>query len=173
MAKEFNFKTLRLIQDNIPIITGPFTKNSFFKNGPVKLRFRDNFEKCILSVAPEIVPAFNGELMRIKLRDGMFNSEILEEFGDLKLFTIEEYTAVIRHLILKQLEGQSGLLLTNGHPNVFFIRLEDGRVINSNACWYTYATPPPGEWNLYSYGSVAGSWHNSSLIFSHQIYDVK
>jgi hypothetical protein len=167
MTDKLNLNILRLVHDDIVIITEPFAKTPFFKNGPVQLSFpsrsggRNGFEGWIIPEIPEIVPVFDGKLIKTRLSESIFNLEILKEIGDLQPFTVGEFAAIIRDLLSKQPKGKDGLLLTNGHSNVFYVRLKDGRVVAVNACWYSNFH----EWALYAYSLIALSWPVSTCVF--------
>jgi len=154
---------LRLIADGITIVTQPFKKDSFFtKNGPVKLYFWDTFTNWILKAIPNEIPAFEGILSQTELTKSMNDSEILNELNNPKPFTIPEFVAILRDLLTKQVNGESGRLLTNGYANIFYVQLADGRVVVVYASWVALGR----GWYLHANGVGDDRWNDGNRVFS-------
>lgn len=167
-----DLKHLKLITDNIAVKTDSFSKDSFFKNGPVKLRFKDNFNKLILETIPKTVPAFEGVLRKTQLKESMYDSEILGELGHPQPLIVSEFAAIIRELLLKQPDGEDGFL-NNGYANVlhsvcyanvFYVKLEDESVVAVGVFWF----PGVHDWMLDVSGLNldGGRWNVGGCVFS-------
>lgn len=164
-AKKLALKALKLVTDNIQITTEPFTKNSFFKkNGPVvKLYFHSNFEEWILNAIPDVIPAFTSTLTKTQLTTSMWDSQILAELQNPKPFTITEFAAILRDLLTRQSNGEDGTLLTNGSKNIFYIQLENGRVVIGRVRWFFGGR----GWECFADRLDADDlWHGSGCVFS-------
>ncbi len=162
-AKKLTLKYLKLIADNITVKTDNFSKDSFFKeNGPVKLYFGSNFRNWILKAMPDEIPAFEGALLKTQLVKYMCDSEILAELGNPKPFTISEFSAIIRELFLKQPNGEGGIFLNNGYANIFFIQLENGRVVAVRVRWDS----DDREWCLGVDDLYDDRWFGGYCVFS-------
>ena len=102
----------------------------------IKLWMSENFQKKFLGKIEENVEAAT---LRIhKLLQGSRDPEIIggqEETTLYHLFT----------LLMKQAGGESGLLLTNGRANIFFIRDINGEL------WAVYMRWSSGDWCLLAY----------------------
>ncbi len=155
-------KYLKPITNSIPIATQPFQRDSFFKNGPVKLYLWDSFKDLILKAIPDLVPAFQGNLRSTQLSKNMYDSEILTELGHPKPFSLLEFTAILSHLLMKQPEGEEGKLLVNGYATIFYVELEDGRVVAVYAGWRAGAR----AWSLRAFAFGAGFWYGGDRVFS-------
>jgi hypothetical protein len=162
-AKKFVLKSLKVVVDNIFLKTDSFSKNSFFdKSGSVKLYFGSNFSNWILEDIPDVIPAFEGNLLKTQLTKYMYDSEILDELGQPRLFTISEFSAIIRDLLLKQPDGEDGILLNNGYANIFFIQLKNGRVVAVHVHWFSDCR----EWGLNARGLGGDRWFDGICVFS-------
>lgn len=129
-------KSLKLIEDGIAVVGEVFKKSSFFTaDGSVKLWFGDNFKKWILSAIPDSIPAFQGKLLKNQLTEYMYDSAILKELGQPNPFTVGEFAAIIRDLLSKQPKGEGGTLVVNNYTNIFYVQLEDGRVVAVSVRW--------------------------------------
>ncbi|MFH0806701.1 MAG: hypothetical protein V1885_03195 [Candidatus Brennerbacteria bacterium] len=163
-AKKLTLKSLKPLTDGIEIAAELFAKDSFWKqNGPVKLYFWDNFTSWILSAMPETIPAFHGTLAKFELTRSMYDSEILSELGQPIPFTIGEFAALIRDLLTKQPKGEDGLLLANGYVNIFYVKLDDKRVVAVDVCWGS----DDRRWRCYARALGArGRWSDGYCVFS-------
>ncbi len=154
---------LKLIADDIAIATESFTKNSFFEeNGPVRLYFGSNFRSWVLSAIPDIVPAFEGKLTKFQLTKAITDSEIIAELGDPVPFTPTEFAALISELLKKQANGETGPLLTNGYVNIFYVKLEDGRVVAADLIWSSVNR----NWHLGTHDFGGDRWDDGLCVFS-------
>lgn len=129
MLKEGS-KFLELIADNIAIATEPFTKRSFWTttDGPVKL-YPDSgdFGRLLFDVMPAVIPGFHGTLKKIRVTKQTWDLSIRRELGNPTPFTIDEVSAILSAMLLKQAHGERGDLETT-RINNFHMRLEDERV---------------------------------------------
>ena len=153
---------LKFIAETIEISISSFTKSSFFKtDGPVRLWFGDNFKSWILPAIPEEIPGFEGKLTQTQLTKDMTDSEIKQGLGQPESLTPTEFAAVIRHLIERQPQGEAGTLLTNGYANIFYVKLEDERVVAVRAHWDSdYRGWGLGADDLGDFG-----WRGGSCVF--------
>jgi hypothetical protein len=162
-AKKFALKSLKLITGGIAIVTESFTKDSFFtKNGPVKLYFWDNFTNLILAAMPETIPAFQGKLLKTQLTEYMYDSAIVKELGWPNQFTVGEFAAIIRDLLTKQPNGEDGTLLNNGYANIFYVQLEDSRMVAVDVRWHSDIR----GWGLNAIGLDDFRWFDGFCVFS-------
>ncbi len=159
--KALVLKHLSLVQEYIRIISEPFSKSSFFSNGP-RLYFWDNFKNWVLSEIPDMIPTFQGTLSKYKLTKNMYDKEILEELGNPTPFTIGEFAGIMKDLISKQPNGKDGDLLTNGYANIFYVKLADGRVVAVNLRWHSVNR----EWNCSADDLDVGQWDEGYCVFS-------
>lgn len=161
-GKRLSLNHLKLIADNIAIKTDSFSKDSFFKNGPVKLYFWDGFKNQILKAIPDSISAFEGVLRKTQLTKSMFDLEILAELNNPQPFTASEFAAVIRELLSKQPKGENGQLLNNSYANIFYVKLEDARVVAVRVYWGSGVR----GWILRVCGLDGDGWDGGSCVFS-------
>ena len=159
-ARNLTLKHLEIIA-NIAVKTDVFVKDSFFKNGPVELNFWKDFSSLILNPMPEEIPAFEGSLLKTRLKKKMYDSEILSELRNSKPLTITEFAAVIENLLRKQPNGETGHLVNNTYANVFYVQLENKRVVTARVGRY----PGSHKWGL-SVNGLVGWWFNGDCVFS-------
>lgn len=162
-GKRLSLKYLKLITNNIAVKTDSFSKDSFFKKGPVKLCFGTNFNKLILKAIPETVLVFEGFLRKTQLTKNMFDSEILAELNNSQPFTVSEFAAIICELLSRQPKGEDGQLLNKNCANIFYVKLEDGRVVAVDVYW---AVCYDRKWSLDAFG-LGDVWQNHGYcVFS-------
>ncbi len=159
-AKNLALKHLEVIA-NIAVKTDVFVKDSFFKNGPVELNFWADFTNWIFNPMPEEIPAFEGGILKTRLRKKLYDCEILNELRNPKPFRIWEFSAIIKFLLLKQPNGETGHLVNNTYANVFYVQLENNRVVTARVGQY----PGSQKWGFGANGLV-GWWFNGDCIFS-------
>lgn len=136
------------VADIIEIETRPFSKKLFFdENNPIKCDSLWSwpagcaFDNWIFKDIPNTAPAFKGILLKTlktRLRDRIYDTEILNELGNPKLFTIKEFFAIISCLLYRQFKGQNGLLLNDGSNNIFHFKLKDLNLA-AHLRWYPEA----------------------------------
>lgn len=173
-SAKFVLKHLKLIANNIAVSVPAFTKDSFFKNGPAKLWLADNFRTWVLQTISGTIPSFTGNLAKFELTKSMCDSEIQKELGNPEPFTPSEFASIVKSLIEKQPQGESGTLLKNGYVNVFYVKLparnashseaggNDSRVVAVNVGWGSDSR----EWNLDVYVLDDGIWGVGDRVFS-------
>ena len=161
-TKRLVLNHLKLVADGITVATAPFTKDSFFRDGPAKLYFWGNFENWVLRAIPETVPGIECALTKTELTKAMTDLEILSELGQPKPFSVAEFAAVIRDLIGRQSKGEEGVLLANGYANIFYVQLEDERVVAVSVYWDS----DDRDWYLYADGLDAYRWSDGRCVFS-------
>lgn len=159
-AKNLALKHLEVIA-NIAVKTDVFVKDSFFKNGPVELNFWKDFTNLIFNPMPEEIPAFEANILKTRLKKKMYDSEILSELCNSKPLTILEFAAVIENLLQKQPNGETGHLVNNTYANVFYVKLENNRVVTVRVGRY----PGSHGWGL-SVNGLVGWWFNGDCVFS-------
>ena len=154
---------LKLVGRDIRFKTKPFEKNSFFRtDGSPRLYFWPNFTNWVLPAIPKTIPALGIALMKTKLMKSMYDSGILTGLGNPKPFTPSEFAAIIRHLLRGQPKGEEGTLLTNGYANIFYVQLEDNRVVAVHVFWHAGFR----DWNFYTYALGGGEWCDGLYVFS-------
>ena len=147
---------------NIAVKTDVFAKDSFFKNEQFKLSFWNNFDDWILNPMPEKIPAFEDNLLKIRLTKRMYDSEILSKLHNSESFTISEFLAIIKDLLQKRPSGKNGDFLNNCYPNIFYVRLKSNRVVAVVVRWR------PGRrcWDFSVRGLDNHSWYVNYCVFS-------
>lgn len=159
--RKHTLKYLKLVAEGIIVSVGSLTKDSFFSNGPVKLYFWDNFRSWILSAIPDSIPAFSTTLSSFTLTRNMYDRDILTELGNPTPFTVSEFAAIMKGMLSKQPQGEPGDLLTDGYANIFYVKLDDGRVVAVLVHWY--ADYP--EWNCYAHDFDNDRWSEGNQVF--------
>lgn len=160
-VQNLSLKNLEFIA-NIAVKTDTFLRDSFFKNGSVKLYFWDNFVNWILKSMPDEIPVFEGNLSKNRLIKAMCDSEILKELNNPKPLTIPEFAAIIRYLLLKQPNGENGDLPNNGCANIFHVQLEDNLIVAVDVYWDSGSR----EWRLRADGLDDNGWRDGHCVFS-------
>ena len=137
----------------IEIGTKPFSKNLFFDvDNPTRCDSLRSWptgcapDSWIFEEIPNTAPAFRGFILKTfkKTRfECMYDSEIMDELGGPKLFTIKEFFAIISYLLHKQFKGQDGILLNDGSDNVFYFRSKN-RAIAAHLRWF----PEGRDWGF-------------------------
>ncbi len=130
-VKKLALKSLSFVKN--VVIEAEESLKSFF-TGKSNFWFGDNFKSLILSQIPETIPAFSGTLSKLLLTKPIYDSEMQAE-TDSKPFSVAEFAAIIRHLILSQPNGEDGDLLNNGYGNIFHVQLGDNRVVAVRVDW--------------------------------------
>jgi hypothetical protein len=164
VAKEvgkLKLEFLKVIKSGIEIVTGEFSKN-LFTNGQVKYFIWGNFRNCILKYAPNVIPIFSGKITTLQTSKSMENQEILKEIGEHGIFSISEVLAVIKLMTERQPNGEEGDLLTNGRPNIIYVRVDDPTAIVSV---HTFWNSAHCEWNLNKLSFYDGSgWNDGGRV---------
>lgn len=160
--KRLSLEYLKLITGNIAVKTDSFSKDSFFKNGPMKLYFWESFKDQIFKVIPDSIPGFEGLLRKTQLTKSMFDSEILAELNNPQPFTVSEFAAIICELLSRQPNSEDGQLLNNGYANIFYVKLEDERVVAVVVHWSSDAR----GWRLNACAFVDCKWDVGHCVFS-------
>lgn len=162
-AKRLALKYLKLIADGIVVASETFTRESFFeKNGSAKLLFSDNFKSWVLPCIPNAIHAFEGKLLKTELTRAMYDQEILGELGNPAPLTVAEFAAIARALISKQPNGESGMLLSNGNANIFYVKLGDGCVVAVYVHWHAVLR----GWRFHAHDLGVGNWRAGHCVFS-------
>jgi predicted metal-dependent peptidase len=97
------------------------------------------------------------ELRVSQLKKNSLDKPILAELGD----KAETTLSAIWELLTKQPNGESGVLLTNGYANIFYVRDAKGVLWAVGARWSS------GGWYVCA-SSVEGpgGWNEGSQVFS-------
>jgi len=144
-----------------------FLRDSFFKYKPFKITFNDDFKNWILKSIPSNVPPFYGDVSISKLENEMSDSEILSKLGNPKPFTVNEFAAIIRHLLLKQPYGEDGLLANHmGQFNIFYVRLKKKTVVVDIGWWDIDRDLRNWQIDVYDLDHSGGKWTKDSYVFS-------
>jgi hypothetical protein len=154
-------KNIVPVESNISFFSPSFSKSSFFssKDG-VKVLFRgSDFENLVLTEISDIVPALKGVCSSFILKREMFDRSTRSKAGK-NILTPNEWCAMTRALILKQGNGESGSLLSNGKWNVSYVRLENKIIIPVLTTWNDGAS----GWDLDSIS--CNQWPANCQIFS-------
>jgi len=136
-------------------------KDFFKKDGPVKFWFSDNFRNWILSQEFGYVGR-KGALEKHDLPRAMTDEEILKEFNVRPYASIADALSEIYDLVSVQPNGQGGDLLTNGHANLFYVRLKNGDAVVLYVRWRSGAR----EWCLRASRTVENGWSAGDRVFS-------
>ena len=160
-AKNLKLKLLKLVQSGIKAASTAF-KKSFFTEGPVKFYIWNNFSNWILKNAPEEIPEYACNLSKYQLTERMYDSQILDELGQPKPFTVLEFLAVLKRLVEKQPNGEEGILLNNGYANIFYVILPDGCVVAVSVRWGSGSR----EWLCNASDLDDDRWYGGRCVFS-------
>lgn len=156
-------KNPKLVSEEISVVTGAFSRESFFwKSERAKIHIGDDFRNFVLSAIPEEAPGVTCSLLKHELTKPMSDSEILSELCNPQPFTPEIFAAVVNYLITRQSDGRNGALLTNGHANIFYVQLADGRVVSVFVRW----NDGGGDWSFSAGGLGDYGWLGGSCVFS-------
>ena len=117
-----------------------------------KLWFSDNFTNWILPEEPKKIPIFRVYQKNI-LPKPMNDEEILKEWN-IEPYSISEFFGLIYFLLKKQPKGERGDLLTNGYANIFYVKLNDERVVAVHVLWLADRR----EWGCRTCGLGGSSW---------------
>lgn len=149
-----------IISNHISMSVESFSTSSFFSKGPVKLFFGGYFKSWILPAIPETIPAFSISLSSFSFTKNMYDKEILTELGNPEPFTISEFAALIKNLISRQPVGEAGDLLNNGYLNIFYMKLDDERVVAVSVRW-----DPFDRWCCGADDLDFDDWSGGSKVF--------
>ena len=107
-------------------------QNTFGATKPaIKLWYLgDNFKQYFLGKVEKNVPAVT--LAAHQLTKASLDAPILAELGD----RVETSLAHFWELLIKQANGETGILLTNGYANIFYIKDANGTLWAVRARWY-------------------------------------
>lgn len=156
-------KRLILKQQGISIVSETFHKSSFFSIfGFADLRYWKNFIDLVMSEIPEVIPAFTGTLSKYCLTEKMNDIEIQGRLRNFEPFTVCEFATIIRDLVLRQLDGVSGILLNNGRANIFYVKLSDGTVVALLIYW----SGKNHWWSFDVRDLDSKPWYNNVRVFS-------
>jgi len=126
------------------------------RRAPVKISYQgSNFSEWFLGKIEEPKP--ETQLRYAKLLKYSVDRPILTELGDAQ----ETSLAEIFHLMSGQPNGESGVLLTSGYTNIFYVRDINGELRAVDVHW-------DGDGWIVIADSVAnpGEWHGGNRIFS-------
>jgi hypothetical protein len=124
-------------RDAIPIKTSAFERDSFFReDGPTKLFITEAFRNHILSEVSDSVPGFRYTLAVSQIVERANDQQIRKELGEWGAFSVDEFCALVRHLILEQSNFERRILYSNGKTNIFYIRLTRGALVVATVFWY-------------------------------------
>lgn len=124
-----------------------------------KLWLGDNFKNWILKEATDKktkVPEYDKFILPKPMND----YEILKE-RQIEPYSPNELIALLKKLIGKQPKGGNGTLLVNGYSNIFYVKLENERVVAVHVYWYAERD----EWRLHALALESG-WHGGGCVFS-------
>lgn len=138
----------------------PFNADTTFfsKNAGVKIYDRgSSFTLWFKGKVEENVPT--GNLVPFTLTKSAYDNEIITDLGGEE--KAETTLGEIWQLLLKQPTGQSGLLLTNGYANIFYVRDREGKLRAVDVRWVAGS-----GWfvNALTLGSVR--WYDVGQVFS-------
>ena len=152
---------LTFLTEVVVSTSSSFSKKSFFEGEGVRFFFGSQFRSWILASLPEEIPGLELKLEKFQLKKDMTDSEIKQGLGQPESLTPTEFAAVIRHLIERQPQGEAGTLLTNSYANIFYVKLEDERVVAVRAHWDSdYRGWGLGADDLGDFG-----WRGGSCVF--------
>ena len=141
----------------LPRTGGSLAREKFVAgSSSVRIGFVDkNFQKWFGGKVVEL----EGEpqLFYAMLTKPSCDGEILSTLGDKPETTLGPIYA----LMLLQSDGEDGVLLTNGHANIFYVEGEDGELRALGVCWLWGAAWCVGARSV----SDPGRWHEGSRVF--------
>jgi hypothetical protein len=138
--------------------TSKFVAKDYFTTSIKAVKFAwigDNFKQHFLHKVEE--PQGEMELRVSQLKKNSLDKPILAELGD----KAETTLSAIWELLTKQPNGESGVLLTNGYANIFYVRDAKGVLWAVSAGWH-------GDgWSVDAYSVEAPlEWYEGYLVFS-------
>lgn len=130
-----------------------------FKVGNVGIVYLgDNFKTNFLGKIEKNVT--NSILIVSRLEKDSLDKDIRDEVGSDKE---ETYLAHLSELLTRQSKGESGVLLTNGYANIFYIRDAIGNVWAVGVRWYSFYR----GWVVSAHSvSFPSRWHDDNQVFS-------
>jgi hypothetical protein len=122
------------------------------KNAPVKIsNVWENFAEWFSGKIEERTESGETSLLYHTLNQNSVDGPIINELGGEA--KAETTLAEVFALMVKQANGESGTLLTNGYANIFYVRDTNGvlRAVSVywyGGCWFVlaYSVGPPNEW---------------------------
>ncbi len=127
------------------------------RSATVKISYlTDNFQSWFLDKIEE--PIAESTLRSARLRKASVDKSIIAELGgeDAEITLTEIFS-----LIMKQPNGESGELLTNGYANIFYVRDSAGVLRAVAVGWHGFG------WSVFA-SSIEGpdEWYDDYLVFS-------
>jgi hypothetical protein len=97
----------------------------------------------------------------------MYDSDILYELGYPEPFSPGEFAAIAHDLIMKQPNGEEGILPRNGLPNIFYIHVKHPELKKDYVERLCVSRQIyPGAWVLGTLCFPYGKWQIGHCIFS-------
>lgn len=131
------------------------------RNAPVKISVvRDNFTSWFLSGDGKTEDPISEQTLRYhKLRKSSVDGPIITELGGEE--KSETTLTEMFSLMEKQKNGEDGVLLNNGHANIFYVRDQAGVLRTAQVRWHD------DGWNVYAYSvEDPNRWRDGIQVFS-------
>lgn len=140
------------------------SSTTFFSDSPVKFLYRgSNFTAWFKDKEEPIHPGSN--LTSFILEKYSTDAEIISKIGGESKaeVTLQE----IWQLLVKQPIGESGILLTNGYSNIFYVKDKDAVLRAVRVDWYG------GGWRVGADALGGDDWGDDSRLFARNSEPVK
>ena len=147
----------------VSIGRGTINPRKFFKKNEMGLWTSKNFRDSILSsAADEDVSANVTTVGYSDLSESSHNVEIDIDVPEYSIFEdVDTLLVRLVTLIESQKDGEKGVLLSNGHPNIFYVKVADNTLV-VHLDW----SERGARWRLYSYRLVDARWNIGDRVFS-------
>lgn len=114
-----------------------FSKEDFFSSKlGVEVRMGEHFKQLILPELSPRIPKFRQEVSVFDLLASRVDEGIRSKIGVNENFTPNEAIAILGSLVMKQPNGEEGLLANSSRANFAYVRLESGKVV-SLGVWFS------------------------------------
>jgi len=140
LEKDSTFKMM-------PISAKRFSKKKFFASElGVDIRVERSFKESIILQLPAYLPQFKREIGMFDLPAPRLDDDILSQIGSEGIFTPDEAVAIFGSLIMKQPEGENGILANATRKNLIYVRLENKDLVSvgiwfsrsGRECWWYF-----------------------------------
>lgn len=122
-----------------------------------KLYFGNNFENWILPHKVGKAPKYTKHILGKPMND----FEIQKEFS-IEPFAPSEVLALLKKEISKQKKGEEGILLNNGYTNIFYVKLNNTRLVAVRVRWVADDL----RWFCGAYNLDYVDWHEGFQVFA-------
>ena len=136
----------------VPARTKPFNAAEFYQIGPGLYVYDTFTDRLDVNARQTVDSAPERPYVALLLKVSAYDTDIRKELPEIHLSTLED----IAGLIEAQPNGKSGLLLSNGYANIFYIEGRNGEVFAVSVVW---SSDDYREWNVVDWQlDEIGSW---------------